>query len=111
MSLTIFNRRAVNEVALSGFRRSAAAPYSNSSAGCFFAGQTGSASPYIPTIRSRNPMAKSQERIDPMTRKMLITAAIAALALTPLTGIGTAEAHGGGFGGGGFHGGGFHGGG
>lgn len=45
-----------------------------------------------------------------MTRKLLITAGIAAFALIPLTGIGTAEAHGGGFGGGGFHGGGFRGG-
>ena len=46
-----------------------------------------------------------------MTRKLLMTAAVAAIALTPPIGIGTAEAHGGGFGGGGFHGGGFHGGG
>ena len=44
----------------------------------------------------------------PMTRKLWMMAAIAAIALTPLIGIGTAEAHGGGFGGGGFHGGGFH---
>jgi hypothetical protein len=44
-----------------------------------------------------------------MTRKKLwMMAAIVAIALTPLIGIGTAEAHGGGFGGGGFHGGGFH---
>ena len=43
-----------------------------------------------------------------MTRKLWMAAAIV---LTPLIGIGTAEAHGGGFGGGGFHGGGFHGGG
>ena len=43
-----------------------------------------------------------------MTRKLWMMAAIAAIALTPLIGIGTAEAHGGGFGGGGFHGGGFH---
>jgi len=46
-----------------------------------------------------------------MTRKLLMTAAVAAIALTPPIDIGTAEAHGGGFGGGGFHGGGFHGGG
>jgi hypothetical protein len=46
-----------------------------------------------------------------MTRKLLMTAAVVAIALTPLMSIGTAEAHGGGFGGGGFHGGGFHGGG
>ena|ERR1700722_20423397 len=44
----------------------------------------------------------------PMTRKLWMMAAIVAIALTPLIGIGTAEAHGGGFGGGGFHGGGFH---
>jgi hypothetical protein len=47
----------------------------------------------------------------PMTRKLWMMAAIVAIALTPLIGIETAEAHGGGFGGGGFHGGGFHGGG
>ena len=46
-----------------------------------------------------------------MTRKLLMTAAVAAIALTPPIGIGTAEARGGGFGGGGFGGGGFHGGG
>ena len=46
-----------------------------------------------------------------MTRKLLMTAAIVAIALTPLMGIDAAQAHGGGFGGGGFHGGGFHGGG
>jgi len=46
-----------------------------------------------------------------MTRKLLMTVAVVAIALTPPIGIGTAEAHGGGFGGGGFHGGGFHGGG
>ena len=46
-----------------------------------------------------------------MTRKLLMTAAVAAIALTPPIGIGSAEARGGGFGGGGFHGGGFHGGG
>ena len=46
-----------------------------------------------------------------MTRKLLLTAAIASLALTPSIGIGSAHAHGfdGGFHGGGFHGGGFHG--
>ena len=43
-----------------------------------------------------------------MTRKLWMMAAIVAIALSPLIGIGTAEAHGGGFGGGGFHGGGFH---
>jgi len=42
-----------------------------------------------------------------MTRKLLLTAAIVALALTPSIGTGTAQARG--FGGGGF-GGGFHGG-
>ena len=46
-----------------------------------------------------------------MTRKLLMTAAIVAIALTPLIGIDAAHAHGGGFGGGGFHGGGFRGGG
>ena len=46
-----------------------------------------------------------------MTRKLLMTAAVAAIALTTPIGIGTAEAHGGGFGGDGFHGDGFHGGG
>jgi len=46
-----------------------------------------------------------------MTRKLLMTAAVAAIAFTLLIGIGAAEAHGGGFGGGGFHRGGFHGGG
>lgn len=45
-----------------------------------------------------------------MTRKLLMTAAVVAIALSAPIGIGTAEAHGGGFGGGGFHGGGFHGG-
>jgi hypothetical protein len=44
-----------------------------------------------------------------MTRKLLLTAAIVALALAPSIGSRTAEAHGGGFGG--FHGGGFRGGG
>ena len=39
-----------------------------------------------------------------MRRKSLITAAAVALALIPMTGIGIAEAHGGGFRGGGFHG-------
>ena len=39
-----------------------------------------------------------------MTRKLLMTAAVVAIALTPPIGIGTAEAHGGGFHGGGFHG-------
>jgi uncharacterized membrane protein len=48
-----------------------------------------------------------------MTRKLLMTVAIVAIALAPSIGIGTAQARGfgGGFGGGGFHGGGFHGGG
>jgi hypothetical protein len=46
-----------------------------------------------------------------MTRKLLMTAAIVAIALTPLISIDAAHAHGGGFGGGGFHGGGFGGGG
>jgi len=46
-----------------------------------------------------------------MTRKLLMAVAIVAIALTPLIGIGTAEAHGGGFHGGGFHGGAFRGGG
>jgi hypothetical protein len=47
-----------------------------------------------------------------MIRKLLMTAAIVAIALAPSLGIGTAQAHGfgGGFHGGGFHGGGFHGG-
>lgn len=46
-----------------------------------------------------------------MTRKLLMTIAIVALALTPSIGIGTAHAHGfsGGFRGGHFHGGGFRG--
>ena len=44
----------------------------------------------------------------PMTRKLWMMAAIVAIALTRLIGIGTADAHGGGFGGGGFHSGGFH---
>jgi hypothetical protein len=44
-----------------------------------------------------------------MTRKLLMTVAIVAIALAPSIGIGTAQARGfgGGFGGGGFHGGGF----
>ncbi len=42
-----------------------------------------------------------------MTRKLLMTVAVVAIALAPSIGIGTAEARGGGFGGGGFHGGGF----
>jgi hypothetical protein len=46
-----------------------------------------------------------------MTRGLLITAAVVALALAPAIGSRTAEAHGGGFGAGGFRGGGFHGGG
>jgi|ERR1700722_2771607 len=46
-----------------------------------------------------------------MTRKLWMVAAVVAIALAPLIGVGTAEAHGGGFGGGGFHGGGFRGGG
>jgi hypothetical protein len=47
----------------------------------------------------------------PMTQKLAKAVAIFAIALAPLIGAGTAEAHGGGFGGGGFGGGGFHGGG
>jgi hypothetical protein len=46
-----------------------------------------------------------------MTRKLLMTAAVIAIALTAPIGIGTAEARGGGFRGGGFHGGDFRGGG
>lgn len=45
-----------------------------------------------------------------MSRKLLLTATIVAIALTAPIGSRTADAHGGGFGGGGFHGGGFHGG-
>jgi hypothetical protein len=45
-----------------------------------------------------------------MTRKLRMTAAVVAIGLTPLIGIGTAEADGGGFHGGGMHGGGMHGG-
>jgi hypothetical protein len=48
-----------------------------------------------------------REKEDHMIRKLLMTAAIVAIALAPSLGIGTAQAHG--FGGG-FHGGGFHGG-
>jgi hypothetical protein len=58
-----------------------------------------------------DPMMKSDEKCQKeglMTRKLLLTAAIVALALTPSVGTGAAQAHG--FGGGGF-GGGFHGGG
>jgi hypothetical protein len=44
-----------------------------------------------------------------MTRKLLLAAAVIAIALTPSIGIGTAAAQGRGFHGGGFHGGGFHG--
>jgi hypothetical protein len=43
-----------------------------------------------------------------MTRKLLMTAAVVAIALTPAIGIGAAEARGGGFHSGGFHSGGFH---
>ena len=46
-----------------------------------------------------------------MTRKLLMAAAVIAIALTPWISLGTAEAHGGGFQGGGFHSGGFRGGG
>jgi hypothetical protein len=59
---------------------------------------------------NRDPMMKSDEKCQKeglMTRKLLLTAAIVALALTPSIGTGTAQARG--FGGGGF-GGGFHGG-
>jgi hypothetical protein len=61
-----------------------------------------------------DPMRKSDEKCQKeglMTRKLLLTAAIVALALTPSIGTGTAQARGfgGGFGGG-FHGGGFGGG-
>src|SRR5205807_396282 len=69
-------------------------------------------------IRSRLRWTKSDaecQKEDPMTRKLLITAAIVAIALAPSIGIGTAQAcgfggdfggfHGGEFGGGGFHGG------
>lgn len=42
-----------------------------------------------------------------MTRRLLMSAAVVAVALTLSIGTRTAEAHGGGFGGGGFHGGGF----
>ncbi len=56
------------------------------------------------------------EKEGPMIRKLLMTAVVVAIALAPLTSIGTAEAHGGvshsrGFGGRGFHGGGLAGGG
>jgi hypothetical protein len=57
-----------------------------------------------------DPMMKSDEKCQReglMTRKLLLTAAIVSLALTPSIGTGTAQARG--FGGGGF-GGGFHGG-
>jgi hypothetical protein len=57
-----------------------------------------------------DPLRKSDEKSQKeglMTRKLLLTAAIVALALTPSIGTGTAQARG--FGGGGF-GGGFHGG-
>jgi hypothetical protein len=62
-----------------------------------------------------DPMVKSDEKYQKeglMTRKLLLTAAIVALAFTPPIGTGTAQARGlggGGFGGG-FHGGGFRGG-
>jgi hypothetical protein len=49
------------------------------------------------------------EKERPMTRKLLMSAAVVAIALTPSIGVGTAEARDGGFHGGGFHGGGFHG--
>ena len=52
-----------------------------------------------------------EKGIDPMRRKLLLTAAVVAIALAPPIGIGTAEAHGGGFAGSGFRGGGFRGGG
>jgi hypothetical protein len=42
-----------------------------------------------------------------MTRKLLMTAVVVAISLTPLISIGTADAHGGGAHGGGAHGGGF----
>jgi hypothetical protein len=46
-----------------------------------------------------------------MSRKLLMTAAVIAIALAPPIGVGTAEAHGGARAGGGIQGGGFHGGG
>jgi hypothetical protein len=59
-------------------------------------------------IRIKHPMTKSdaeREKEGHMTRKFLMVVAIVAIALNPLIGISTAQAHG--FGGGGFHGGGF----
>jgi hypothetical protein len=60
------------------------------------------------------PMTESdtkREKGGPMTRKLLMTAAVVAIALMPSIGIGTVEVHSGGSGSGGFHGGGFAGGG
>jgi hypothetical protein len=58
--------------------------------------------------------ANTGTRERPMTHKLLIAAAIAAISLAPSLGVGSAAARGGGSGGGGFHGGsgggGFHGG-
>jgi hypothetical protein len=64
----------------------------------------------IAGTHNSDPMRKSEENCQKeglMTRKLLLTAAIVALALTPSIGTGTAQARG--FGGSGF-GGGFHGG-
>jgi hypothetical protein len=66
---------------------------------------------YVHTLPSglmRNRLAKG-EKEDPLTRKLLITAAIAVIALTPSIGIGIAEADGmASFRGGVVHGGGIH---
>jgi hypothetical protein len=65
---------------------------------------------YILTIRPmRNRQARAKNKEDRLTRKSLITAAIAVIALTPPFGIGIAEANGMiGFHGGSVHGGGVH---
>jgi hypothetical protein len=77
----------------------------------FLFGETGQPGACIPI---KHPMTKSDAELKKeghMTRKLLMTVAIVAIALTPSIGIGTAQAHGfgGGFHGGDFHGGGFHG--
>ncbi len=62
----------------------------------------------VPAHLIKHPMTKSDaegEKEGHMTRKLLMTVAIVAIALAPSIGIGPAQAHG--FGGGGFHGGGF----
>jgi hypothetical protein len=101
------NADSSNGLVLSGSRPAKAAPYSIKPLICFLRER-----PVGSCLRVKHPMTKSDvqgEKEGLMTRKLLMTVAIVAIALAPSIGTGTAQARGfgGGFGGGGFHGGGF----